>query len=359
MTMTTGSSLDAHWFDGRSAAGESAQVTVTDGYVHAKIGDRQVDIPRSDVVVSAPVAGIPLRFSLPDGGVLVLDDVAVDPRSVGARTPQGVVHALERNPAVVVVALVAVVAVAVLAYLRGIPWLADRIAQRIPIAAEAKLGNAALASLDRIMFEPSKLPVEEQADLQARFDRLVAQAGLPFTPKLLFRNAGHIGANALTLPGGTIVVTDQLVARVDSQDETSAVFAHELGHVAHRDSMRALLAQSSSGLVLGALLGDVSGIGSLAAAAPAMLIGLSYSRASEEQADDYALALLPRAGLSPALVADSLEAISAAQCSAAEAKADAKGCGKSRRGRPQPPAYLSTHPDLEERIARARAAASP
>ena len=97
------------------------------------------------------------------------------------------------------------------------------------------------------------------------------------------------------------------------------MLAHELGHVAHRDTMRAMLAQSSSGLVLGALLGDVSGIGSLAAAAPAMLIGLSYSRANEEQADDYALALLPRAGLSPALVADSLEAIASPECSAAEA----------------------------------------
>ena len=153
------------------------------------------------------------------------------------------------------------------------------------------------------------------------------------------------------------MVTDQLVARVDSPDMATAVFAHELGHVAHRDTMRAMLAQSSSGLVLGALLGDVSGIGSLAAAAPAMLIGLSYSRANEEQADDYALALLPRVGLSPALVADSLEAISASECSAAETKADAKGCGKTRHGILRSPAYLSTHPDLAERVARARAAA--
>ncbi len=356
MTPTTGSPLKAHWFDGRSAAGEPAEVTVTGGYVHARIGERQLDLARSDVVVSAPVAGIPLRLALPDGGVLVLDDVTVDPRSVGGSTPQGVVHALERNPVVVVLALLAVVAVAGLAYLRGIPWLAERIAQRIPIAAETKLGDTALASLDRIMLRPSKLSAEEQAELLSRFDRLVAQAELPTAPKLLFRSAIGIGANALTLPGGTIVVTDQLVARVDSPDQTAAVLAHELGHVAHRDTMRALLAQSSGGLVLGALLGDVSGIGSLAAAAPAMLIGLRYSRASEEQADDYALALLPRAGLSPALVADSLEAISAIQCSAAEAKEDAGGCGKSRRGLPQPPAYLSTHPDLEERIARARAA---
>ena len=355
--MTTGAPLNAHWFDGRNAAGEAAEVTVTGARVHARIGERELDLPRRDVVVSAPVAGIPLRLTFPDGGVLVLDDVAVDPRSVGARTPQGIVHGLERNPVVVVIALLAVVAVAALAYVRGIPWLADRIAQRIPIAAETKLGDAALASLDRIMFLPTTLSGDQQAELEARFDRLVAQAELQAPPKLLFRNAPGIGANALTLPGGTIVVTDQLVARVDSPDETSAVLAHELGHVAHRDTMRALLAQSSGGLVLGALLGDVSGIGSLAAAAPAMLIGLRYSREGEEQADDYALALLPRAGLSPALVADSLEAISAIQCSAAEAKADAGGCGKSRRGRPQPPAYLSTHPDIGERIARARAAA--
>ncbi len=366
MTPMPAASFSARWFDGRTAAGAAATLTVADGMLHASAGEAaRLEIPLREVSTSAPVAGVPLRITVPGGGVFVLDDAAADPRAFGARVPQGFVHRLERNPAVVVIALLGVAAIAVLAYRNVIPWLAGAIAQRIPIAAEARLGDAALASLDRLIFAPSKLPAAQRADLEDRFRRLARVAELPAEPKLVFRNGRRIGANALALPGGTVLVTDQLVARMASPDEVTAALAHELGHIAHRHTMRQMLEQSASGLILGAVLGDVSGIGSLAAAAPAMLIGLSYSRASEEEADDYALKLLPRAGLSPALLADSLEAIAAPDCSPAEA-ADAAAaadkesgedyCPRKRRGRIAPPAYLSTHPDLEERIARARAA---
>ena len=72
---------------------------------------------------------------------------------------------------------------------------------------------------------------------------------------------------------------------------------------------------------------------------------------------NYALALLPRAGLSPTLLADALEAISAPHCSNAEDNG-AEKCKRTREGRqPALPSYLSTHPDTASRIARARAAA--
>lgn len=112
-------------------------------------------------------------------------------------------------------------------------------------------------------------------------------------------------------------------------------------------------------MILGAVLGDVSGIGSLAATAPLLLVRLSYSRADEEEADDYALALLPRTGLSPSLLADALAAISSSACSKAEvaAKQTAARCNRSQGSRVVVPSYLSTHPDIATRIARARAVA--
>jgi len=50
--------------------------------------------------------------------------------------------------------------------------------------------------------------------------------------------------------------------------------------------MRRLLQESASGMILGAVLGDVGGIGSLVAAAPVLLVRLNYSRGDEEEADD-------------------------------------------------------------------------
>jgi len=360
MNSTTPSIYAAHWFDGRNAGGADAEVAIAEGMLRARVGERQLEFSMSDVRTSAAVAGVPLRLSVPDGGVFVLADAMVDPQALGVAAPQGFVHRLERNPVAVVLALIAVAAFGVLAYRLAIPWVAGKIAQRVPIASEATLGAATLARLDGFVFGPTELPAAQLAELQARFDRLAALAHLPREPQLVFRSSRQlVGANALALPGGTVLVTDQLVARTDSPDEVAAVFAHELGHIAHRHTMRRLLEQSASGMILGAVIGDVSGIGSLVAAAPVFLVKLNYSRGDEQEADDYALALLSQAGLSPSLLADALEAISSPECSKAEAGAEGgvKACSGARRGRAALPAYLSTHPDIESRIMRARAAA--
>jgi Zn-dependent protease with chaperone function len=131
-----------------------------------------------------------------------------------------------------------------------------------------------------------------------------------------------------------------------------------LGHVFHRHTLRSLLEQSASAMILGAVLGDVSGVGSLVAAAPILLVRLSYSRGDEEEADDYALALLPQIGLSPSLLADALEAISNSACTFDEAAAEggAEKCNRMHIARGGLSSYLSTHPDTATRIERARAA---
>ena len=360
MISTTHSTYAAHWFDGRNAAGTDAEIAIAPGIFRARVGDRQFELPMASLRISAAITGVPTRLYLPDGGVFVLTDANIDPRALGVAVPQGLVHRLERNPVAVVFALVVVAALAVLAYRFAIPWVAGKIAQRVPIAAEAKLGVSALASLDGFALGPTQLSAERRAEIQIRFDRLAELANTQGETRLVFRNGQRfIGANALALPGGTVLITDQLVERTNSPDETAAVIAHELGHIANRHTMRHLLEQSASGLILGAVLGDVSGIGSLVAVAPALLLRLSFSRQNEQEADDFALALLPRAGLSASLLADSLEAISSPECSKDEVAAPGTSgtCNRSRGGGAKLPAYLSTHPDIESRIARARAVA--
>ncbi len=361
MNSTPQSIYPARWFDGHSAAAVDSEFSIADGVLRGRAGEHQFATPLADLRASAAVAGVPLRLRLPDGGEFVLADAAIKPEALGLPAQQGFVHGLERNPVAVVFAVIVVAVLCVLAYRLGIPWLAGEIADRVPIASEAKLGEAVLANLDGFVFGPTQLPAEQRATLQAYFDRLTERAQLTYKPQLVFRNGQRfIGENALALPGGTVVVTDQLVAHVDSPEQVAAVFAHELGHIAHRHSMRQLLEQSSSGMILGAMLGDVSGIGSLVSAAPVALIKLSYSRGDEQEADDYALALLPQAGLPPALLADALEAISSPQCSKSEMAGDggAEKCKRTGRDRVRPPpSYLSTHPDIASRIARARAAA--
>src|SRR5437764_1298137 len=76
---------------------------------------------------------------------------------------------------------------------------------------------------------------------------LPAHPRLPI--RLLVRNSEQLGANALALPDGTIVVTDWMVRLVQTRDnrlddagkdQLAAVLAHEVGHIEHRHTARAM-----------------------------------------------------------------------------------------------------------------------
>ena len=127
-----------------------------------------------------------------------------------------------------------------------------------------------------------------------------------------------------------------------------------------------LLESSATALIFGAILGDVSGIGSIAATAPGIVLSLSFSRGAEEEADRYAYELLRATGYSPALRGDALEALIRHECSEEHktgddepADDDAHCRDRNAKMRGGGPAYLSTHPAVEARIANARAAAKP
>src|SRR5262249_31369614 len=113
----------AVWFDGRTAAGMDAEVVVGDDVLRARAGADEFEAPMKAVRVSAPIAGVPLRLGLPNGGLLVLKDAAIDTRVFGVRDPEAFVHRLERNAIAVVIAVLAVGVLATLAYRAGIPWL--------------------------------------------------------------------------------------------------------------------------------------------------------------------------------------------------------------------------------------------
>jgi Zn-dependent protease with chaperone function len=96
--------------------------------------------------------------------------------------------------------------------------------------------------------------------------------------------------NAFALPGGAIVVTSGLLAAVESENELAFVLAHEIGHFAARDHLRAigrgLILQLGLRAVVGAGPGDV---------VPGLAAGVAssgFSRAQERDADAFALALV-------------------------------------------------------------------
>ena len=98
--------------------------------------------------------------------------------------------------------------------------------------------------------------------------------------------------NAVTLPGGRIVLFDGLIAAAGSPDAVAGVLAHEIGHVRSHDVMESLLRQIGLSVLLGGLEGHVGGYTNT-------LLAATYSRKTEARADGYAMTMLREAKISP------------------------------------------------------------
>lgn len=142
--------------------------------------------------------------------------------------------------------------------------------------------------------------------------------------------------NAVTLPGGHVVLFSGLLQQAGSPDEVAGVLAHELGHVEHRDVLESLVRQLGLSVVLGGLDGNVGGYTNA-------LLSASYSRGAESRADDYAMAALDRADISPKATSDLFDRLSRSEIKV-------KGAAALMN-------YMSSHPMSSERKARFAASA--
>ena len=332
--------LKARYFDGQRSIGHDVSVVLGGGAL--KIVGRNIDLLLDPhrVRVAPRVANAPRWIYLPGGGACALEDNDALDALARAGGFARFLHRLETRPAWAALALALVVATLWVLIDRGVPAAAEQVALRIPPATETDLGRHTLASLDGYWMRPSQVPAPRQRALTDEFNALAA--GAPDLPphRLVFRSGPAIGPNAFALPGGTIVVTDQLVALAHRDQEIMAVLAHELGHLAHRHVMRRLLQGSATALIIAGVTGDVTSTTSLAASAPVLLLRAKFSRDFEREADRYGIDLLRKDHISPRNFALILERLEAAN-----------------KGRGRVPGFLASHPTTREREALVREAA--
>ncbi|BAT61557.1 metalloprotease LoiP precursor [Variibacter gotjawalensis] len=206
----------------------------------------------------------------------------------------------------VIVLAMAAVASLLLVGIFGIPALATRLAPYVPYAFEKRVGEAVNAQVrtvfgskkDGAKFECGDAD-DEKAGLAA-LGRMVgrmeqaAQLPLPLRVRVIRQKQ----ANAIALPGGYIYVFQGLIDQAENADEVAGVLAHEIGHVANRDGMRAVLQAGGLSFLFGLVLGDFVGGGAVIIATRAVL-QLAYSREAEASADLYAVQLVEKSGGDP------------------------------------------------------------
>ncbi|MBF0607994.1 MAG: M48 family metallopeptidase [Candidatus Magnetobacterium sp. LHC-1] len=97
--------------------------------------------------------------------------------------------------------------------------------------------------------------------------------------------------NAMALNGRLILVSTTLLKELRSQNELTFVLAHELGHYAHRDHLRAMGRSLAIMVLTATIFGDNSTISSFIVNSLSAM-ETRYSRGQETRADLFALELL-------------------------------------------------------------------
>ncbi len=149
----------------------------------------------------------------------------------------------------------------------GMPWIALKVAERIPPSVECNASDQVVKVLERFHLDDSRLPQARQQALRAAFRGLNAHEPRAADMRLIFAAAPGLGANAFALPDGRIYMTDELVALAKSDDELLAVLAREAGHHVHRHGLRGAMEGSAVFQLSGLMLGDAAG-SSLAVSRP-------------------------------------------------------------------------------------------
>jgi predicted Zn-dependent protease len=340
--------FDAIYYDGKTSARKAVRVRALGDRLHISSETLSVEVPLAATSVDSPIAGTRRAIHLPGGAALQTDDhAALDEVYPRANRLEGWVHGLERRWPLALAGLLVVVAVSAWCVVYGLPLAAGFAVGLVSPELETKLGDQALASIDGSLCGPSTLDAQRQQSLRAAFGALTAGLNDGYHYRLELRACGGMGPNAFALPGGTIVLTDQLVGLAENDAQVSAVLAHEIGHVRHRHGLRLALQAAGLAALLSALTGDAVSITSLAAILPTVLLQRGYSRQFEDQADSYAFQRLKQIGLSPRDFAQILTRLEAFRAKEEAAKGTAAGEYTLD--------YLSTHPATTQRIERALA----
>ncbi len=148
-----------------------------------------------------------------------------------------------------------------------------------------------------------------------------------------FTAVEHESINALALPGGYIFITRGLLEKLTTEAQLASVLGHEVAHVVSRDTANRMSKEIGMTILLAATMvtGQAPGEVINAALVTQQILGLSYSRDDEREADFGGMRYMFRAGYNPQGMIETMEIF-------------LKQPGE------KPPEFFSTHPSPDNRL---------
>lgn len=331
--------MQARLYDGRTAAAQAVTLSLDGGGLRI-LGDA-VDWtwPLDAVREERAVGGLRLSGPEPDARLLV---EAAPWRALTGVAAGAAGRERTRRAEVRLVAGLAAAGLSVAALVFwGVPAASGPLARATPIEFERRIGENIEAQV-RLALKPCEGDPAGAVALGQLGGLIGRGADSRFNVQVEAVRAPFV--NALALPGGTVLVTDELIAVAATPDELAAVVAHEIAHVEQRHVMQAVWRAFGAGLFLDLTVGGGSGAGQQAVLLAGSFADLSFSREAETEADARGMALLQRAGLSSQGMAGFFGRLAG------------RGSSPAARNAAE---WLSSHPDTARRVERARATGRP
>ncbi len=167
----------------------------------------------------------------------------------------------------------------------------------LSIESENKLGTLLVEHFARAHPEVNTELLD--SSLATIVDRLLAQvpASAYQYRVIVLENAD---VNALTFPGGHIVIFSGLVEMAETPEELASVIAHEIGHVEKHHVVKKIIKALGLEILMGAATGgDDLLIGEILKTAASIV----FDRHQEREADTFAMDLLVNAKINPRVMA--------------------------------------------------------
>jgi predicted Zn-dependent protease len=327
------------YYDGRTANREIVTVTIGDGCLSLRRTDGSlIQWPLDALRQTQGVVGnekLRLEFGTDPVEALLVHQSGL-PEAIRAAAPKAIKRVRPRqNTAKVAGLSIAGLAAAALAYAFAAPIIADWLAPKVLVSWEQNLGRSVMERLA----PPHRRcgHATAYADLGVIVDRLLAAA--PSAPYAMHVSVVQDSAvNAFAAPGGFIVLHSGLLSSAETPEQVAGVLAHEIQHVLHRHSTRAVIREAPLRLAIA----TVSGSGIETAAAVIGTIGaMRHRRADEAEADRDGLRMLEAAQIDPAGLIAFLRRLE-----------------KDNARAPRVVSYLSSHPHTADRVAALEALGS-
>ncbi len=276
--------------------GWAVQVHHQEGHLHFTVNEVPFSVESKAMIREESWGNAPLVYSLPGGGFpaahLEFEKAPCRPtlKAWGLLSLAWHERILSR-PAHWLTVSAGAFALAFVVYFHWVPALINQVAMALPQHTLANLFEDVLPQLDAHLFKPSTLDESTQVEHQVMLASLIRNK-----PELqhvqLVHRASKYGPNAFALPNGTVVLTDELVRLLNSE-QVLGVIAHELGHVAERHSAKTIMQSTLISVLLATFTGDTSLI---LTGALSQLTNLHFSRDLELAADQFAIDLFIEQG---------------------------------------------------------------